>query len=307
MALEIVQLYISLLSQFFNLSDMAVMASPNASYSSNAPPTTFPQNSTSLSTAHYLLKILGEIQDCVNELNTMEISGDVSTSLKGLLDSTKWRFEDVLVSAWLRGKSVYLTFTYAYFSLDASNFHHLEAWIPSPSDPSATHYLTQMELFQRHVTTVAYRIASGVDSSSSSLISKGIKQNPIPAAFVAKLTKAFMDVLRTFLEGLVKLVEDEQMSLKPVVQVVATSTSTTPNASELLDLDDKVGTSSLFPSIACMPIRYQDTRLLLVLSNIGHLSRSIYPSMVTQLENAFGITVADERQVGIIPLIRLVF
>ncbi|KAF9068906.1 exocyst complex component Sec5-domain-containing protein [Rhodocollybia butyracea] len=263
MALEIVQLYISLLSQFFNLSDMAVMASPNASYSSNAPPTTFPQNSTSLSTAHYLLKILGEIQDCVNELNAMEISGDVSTSLKGLLDSAKWRFEDVLVSAWLR---------------DANNFHHLEAWIPSPSDPSATHYLTQMELFQRHVTTMAYRIAGGVDSSSSSLISKGLKQNLIPVAFVAKLTKAFMDVLHTLLEGLVKLVEDEQMSLKAVVPIVATSTSTTPNTSEFLDLGDK------------------DTRLLLVLSNISHLSKSIFPSMITQLENAFGITVAEERQ-----------
>ncbi|KAJ4468807.1 exocyst complex component sec5 [Lentinula aciculospora] len=264
MALDVIKLYISFLSQFFNLSDMAVMSSPSVSSSNDSNPTMLPSNSNSLSTAHYLLKILGEIQDCVNELNAMEISGEVSASLKGLLDSTKWRFEDVLIAAWLR---------------DANNFHHLEAWVSSPSDPSATHYLTQMELFQRHITTAAYRIAGGVDTSS--LISKGIRQNPIPAAFVSKITKAFMDVLYAFLEGLVKLVEDERegaANVKGVLSVATTSTSTATNTLELLDLSDR------------------DSRLLLVLSNLNHLSKSVYPSMITQLENAFGITIADERQ-----------
>lgn len=102
MALDIVKLYISLLSQFFNLSDMAVMSTQSPSFS-NATPTLLPENSPSLSTAHYLMKILGEIQECVNELNGMEISNDISLILKGLLDSAKWRFEDVLVAAWLRG------------------------------------------------------------------------------------------------------------------------------------------------------------------------------------------------------------
>ncbi|KAJ3878404.1 exocyst complex component sec5 [Lentinula edodes] len=264
MALDIVKLYISFLSQFFNLSDMAVTSSPGIPSSNDATSTLLPSNSNSLSTAHYLLKIFGEIQDCVNELNAMEISGDVSASLKGLLDSTKWRFEDVLIAAWLR---------------DASDFHHLEAWVSSPSDPSATHYLTQMELYQRHITTAAYRIAGGVDSSS--LISKGSKQNPIPAAFVSKIIKAFMDVLYTFLEGLVKLVEDEReggANVKGVDPVATASTSNATNALELLDLSNK------------------DSRLLLVLSNLNHMSKSIFPSMITQLENAFGVTITDERQ-----------
>ncbi|KAJ3907477.1 exocyst complex component sec5 [Lentinula edodes] len=264
MALDIVKLYISFLSQFFNLSDMAVTSSPGIPSSNDATSTLLPSNSNSLSTAHYLLKIFGEIQDCVNELNAMEISGDVSASLKGLLDSTKWRFEDVLIAAWLR---------------DASDFHHLEAWVSNPSDPSATHYLTQMELYQRHITTAAYRIAGGVDSSS--LISKGNKQNPIPAAFVSKIIKAFMDVLYTFLEGLVKLVEDEReggANVKGVDPVATASTSNATNALELLDLSNK------------------DSRLLLVLSNLNHMSKSIFPSMITQLENAFGVTITDERQ-----------
>lgn len=58
-----------------------------------------------MSTAYYLLKMLNDIQETVNELNSMEISNEASASLKNLLESVKWRFEDVLVAAWLRGKS----------------------------------------------------------------------------------------------------------------------------------------------------------------------------------------------------------
>jgi exocyst complex component 2 len=101
MALDIVKLYISLISQFFNLSDVAIMAS--GSGSSNTPPAHVPKASHSLSTAHYLLKILAELQDTVNEVNTMEISNEVTSLLKSLLESARWRFEDILISNWLRG------------------------------------------------------------------------------------------------------------------------------------------------------------------------------------------------------------
>ena len=101
MALDIVKLYISLISDFFKLSDMAVMASPSSDPST---PPLLPVDSHSLSIAHYLLKLLSELQESVSELNGMEISSEVSSSLKNLLESARWRFTDVLVSAWLRGK-----------------------------------------------------------------------------------------------------------------------------------------------------------------------------------------------------------
>jgi exocyst complex component 2 len=100
MALDIVKLYISLISGFFTLSDMAV-ASPGGS--NNPPPALLPPNSTSLSIAHYLMKILGEVQESVNELNAMEISNEAASGLKNLLETAKWRFEDILISAWLQG------------------------------------------------------------------------------------------------------------------------------------------------------------------------------------------------------------
>ena len=97
---DIIKLYVSLLSEFFVFSDMAV-ATPTPQEGGPAP--LLPDDSNSLTTAHYLMKILTEIQDNVNEINSMEISGEMSSSLKGLLDSAKWGFEDVLLHAWIRG------------------------------------------------------------------------------------------------------------------------------------------------------------------------------------------------------------
>ena len=101
MALDIIKLYVSLLSEFFVFSDMAVMT-PTPTEGGLAP-LFLPDDSNSFTTAHYLMKILTEIHDNVNEINSMEISGEMSSSLRGLLDSAKWGFEDVLLHAWIRG------------------------------------------------------------------------------------------------------------------------------------------------------------------------------------------------------------
>ncbi|KAF9459756.1 exocyst complex component Sec5-domain-containing protein [Collybia nuda] len=259
MALDIVKLYISLVSEFFTLSDMAVMASPSSS--GNGPPL-LPTDSHSLSTAHYLTKILGELQESVNELNGMEISNEVTSGLKSLLESAKWRFEDILVNAWLR---------------DASIFYYLEAWIASPIDLSTTHYLEQMELFQRHLTTAAFKIAGGVDLSSTSL-SKPTKQHAIPQAFVTKITKAFLDALYAFLDGLVLLASDESPIVVGTRPLADAPISIAPNPFELLDLTDG------------------DTRILIVISNFGYLSSAVIPSMLVQLEAALGTSINEDKQ-----------
>ena len=101
MALDIVKLYMSLLSEFFMFSDMAVMMSPNAS--SSGTPALLPRDSNALTTLHHLTRILGEIQDSVNEINGMDISSEASASLKALLESARWKFEDILIQSWLRG------------------------------------------------------------------------------------------------------------------------------------------------------------------------------------------------------------
>ncbi|GLB39153.1 putative exocyst complex component Sec5 [Lyophyllum shimeji] len=254
MAADAVKLYIALISEFFTLSDMAV-ASPNMS---NPLPSHVPKDSHSLSTAHHLMKILGEIQETVNELNTLEISPEVSSSLKSLLESTKWRFVDILINAWLR---------------DAKLFYYLEAWVASPNDISATHYLDQIELFQRQLTTAAFKLAGGVD------LAKPTKQNPVPQAFVTKITKAFLDAIYAFLDGLVLLASARSpiaTGQMPVIEAPQVPPGSNPL--ELLDLRDG------------------DSRMLVVISNFTHLKNVVIPSMLTQLEAALGINIAEDRQ-----------
>ena len=110
MALDVVKLYISLISQFFMLSDVAVMTTlPNGSTSS---PHHLPENAHSLCTAFYLQQILSEVNDTVTELNAMEISQE--TGVKGLMESLRWRFEDILLQVWQRGKSQISAYTYSH-------------------------------------------------------------------------------------------------------------------------------------------------------------------------------------------------
>ncbi|KAG6827599.1 hypothetical protein H0H92_011172 [Tricholoma furcatifolium] len=257
MALDIVKLYISLISEYFTLSDMAV-TSPSLN---SAPTSNLPQDSHSLSTAYYLMKILGELQETVNDVNALEISPEVASLLKNLLESAKWKFEDVIVSAWLR---------------DAKLFYYLESWVASPVHVSATHYLDLIELFQRQLTTAGFKLAGGVDLAASSL-SKPTKQHPVPQAFVSKLTKAFVEALYAFLDSLVVLASDES----PIVtgKMLPTDVPLTgTNPLELVDLRDP------------------DTRRLVVISNFTSLKNVLIPSMLNELETGLGISILEDRQ-----------
>ena len=41
----------------------------------------------------------------------------------------------------------------------------------------------------------------------------------------------------------------------------------------------------------------QDVRMLCVISNLGHLSKFVIPSMLNQLESGVGVAVLDDKQV----------
>jgi exocyst complex component 2 len=102
MALEIVKLYISLLSEFFVLSDMAV-ASASGPGSSTTPPM-FPADSNAITTAHYLAKVLAEINETIGEINNVGLATDAGSLTQDLIASARWKFTDVLIHAWQRGK-----------------------------------------------------------------------------------------------------------------------------------------------------------------------------------------------------------
>lgn len=99
MALEIVRLYIALLSEFFSLSDKAV--SPNIN--STDLPHFVPQHSNSITAAFHASRILSEIGECVADTTTAELAGDATSGLKSLQESARWRFEVAVCDLWLEG------------------------------------------------------------------------------------------------------------------------------------------------------------------------------------------------------------
>ncbi|KAI9568121.1 exocyst complex component Sec5-domain-containing protein [Boletus coccyginus] len=252
MALDIVKLYVSLLSEFFSLSDAVVMQR----ISSDSLPKLLPRHSNSLTTAHFLIKILAEIQDCASEVTGMDIVHEAGSNLRNLVESARWKFGDILVRVWLR---------------DATLFHLLETWTPSAPDPSVTQSMSLLDVFQRHLTTSALKIAGGIELSSTSSSFRTIQQNQISPAFMAKITKAFLDAVYAFLDGLVHLTSPEWSI------TTETSGPSQQSPSKPFDLNDV------------------DTRLLLMLSNFVYLSGTLIPNLISQLESAFGVSKEDDR------------
>lgn len=100
MAQDIVKLYVTLLSEFFALSDKSVQ-SPSST--GPPPPPFLPQGGCTLTVSYYLLRILNELNECVNDVAGVELGVDANTTMKSLLESARWRFEDALAAAWCKG------------------------------------------------------------------------------------------------------------------------------------------------------------------------------------------------------------
>ncbi|KAL4068578.1 exocyst complex component Sec5-domain-containing protein [Scleroderma yunnanense] len=256
MALDIVKLYVSLFSEFFVLSDVAVMS---PSTSEGKLPPLLPIHSNSLTSAHFIIKILIEMQDRVNEVTSMEITKEAGVSLESFMENSRWKLGEVLIRTWLR---------------DANLLYHLESWDPSTTDPSVTQYMSLLEMFQRHMTLSALKIAGGVELTSTTSSLRTIQQNHVSPQFTQKITLAFLDSIYAFLDGLVHLTSNEQ----PVTTGELAATKNRPTPSKLFDLGDA------------------NTRLLLVLSNFAYLSTTLIPNMMSQLEGVFGTSTEDDRK-----------
>jgi len=100
MALDIVKLYISFIAEFFVFSDVEI-TSPTGP--ENRTPF-LPRMSNSITMAHFLIKVLGEVQETINEVSALEISSEVSTNTKSFLESARRGFLEILTQAWNRGQ-----------------------------------------------------------------------------------------------------------------------------------------------------------------------------------------------------------
>lgn len=124
---------------------------------------------------------------------------------------------------------------------DANIFYHLENWKSNPNEPSTTLYLTEIQTFQRHLTTAAFKLAGGVDLPSASNPHRPLKQHPISQEFLSNITKAFLETVYAFLDGLVHLASEESsVSHGHQAAVVDVAAAPGSNPLELLDLTETV-------------------------------------------------------------------
>jgi exocyst complex component 2 len=100
MALDIVKLYISFIADFFGLSDVEI-TSPTGP---EKHPSFLPHTSNSITMAHFLIKMLGEVQESISEISALEISSEVNTNIKSFLESARRGFQKALIHAWKRGR-----------------------------------------------------------------------------------------------------------------------------------------------------------------------------------------------------------
>lgn len=100
MALDIVKLYISFVAGFFGFSDVEI-TSPTGIESHQH---FLPRGSNSITMAHFLIKVLGEVQETISEVSALEISSEVSTKIKSFLGSTRRGLQETLIQAWKRGR-----------------------------------------------------------------------------------------------------------------------------------------------------------------------------------------------------------
>ncbi|KAG9296285.1 hypothetical protein G9A89_014877 [Geosiphon pyriformis] len=101
MAKGVIDLYASLLSDFFRL------APPEASLNNvvGAPPQTpsfLPTHSDSVTTCYFLTRIVMEMSDCVNDIKSINMAPEASGALSTLIDETRWGFVEIICNARLK-------------------------------------------------------------------------------------------------------------------------------------------------------------------------------------------------------------
>jgi exocyst complex component 2 len=132
-----------------------------------------------------------------------------------------------------------ISFSFLSPLLDARAFCYLETWALSSSEPFTTEYLSDIQFFQRQLTTWALKFASGAEASSSS---SRLGRRPIPNEFLTKTTRAFLDATYAFMDGLVQLAEEGSPVADPDrIPSVDINTMEKLQAMTLLDTSDVVG------------------------------------------------------------------
>jgi exocyst complex component 2 len=206
MALEVIKLYISLLSTFFTLSDPSIPSKAIEDVPSFVPPGT-----TVLAACHFAEKLVEDVNEGIGELMGVDIGSEAGNGLRNMLDSLKWRMQEVISALWARGTSPLLpTGVRIGLMVDSKNLHFLEDWQPIPNQKGTTRYLELMNTFQLRILTSSRKIGTKIEKERERereiLPSNHRKKNRLSRVYVSCLMGYLMGlwlVLNLIIDGLV--------------------------------------------------------------------------------------------------------
>jgi len=106
MSSGVIELYASFLTELFTLSPISdeppsTPITPTFSYEK---PSFVPPHSDSITTCYFLTRILNEMNECVNDINSINMASDASGTLSTLMDQTRWCFIGIICETWNAGK-----------------------------------------------------------------------------------------------------------------------------------------------------------------------------------------------------------
>ncbi|KAI3479512.1 hypothetical protein L1887_58423 [Cichorium endivia] len=250
-AVEALEAYISLVSHLFSLTDVSIlMRQP-------LPPVAawVPAGTSSATAAHFLRETLAHIVDACNDLAALGIAS--ATTLRALLTNARFCFVQVVCVLWQE---------------DAKIFHLLEDWTLNPDEQATTLHLRAIAAFHKSNARQAFHLAGGRSASTpvSALEARGknrAAEQPVASEFTTRIKGAFLDALYAFLDGMVQLAFSEYSPLEPRTALSVQAVPGQPGSS--------------------VDVRDLDTRVLLSVTNLAHLTRSVIPGLVKQFSDAY--------------------
>lgn len=186
MAADIIKAYIVTLAQFFALSDVGV--SSKKRLRDQTVPAFVPAGTTVIAAGYYGEQVANAVADCTSELLAIDVSKEVSSSVKTFMESLRWRMEEMITTTWIR---------------DASELYLLEDWKPPVNEGilrGRTRFIYTMDDFQARVIKAARATATGTAPGSDS-------KAAVPPLFQRKIREGIVESQTLLFEGIMRLAQ----------------------------------------------------------------------------------------------------
>jgi exocyst complex component 2 len=238
----------------------------------------WPPYANSLSGVHYFEKALALLSSAASGMINMRpvaAANTQSEKLKTMINAARERCARASCAAW---------------GNDSETFKHLEDWSRASDQPALTNMPHRFAMFESTVFAGMQKILYIPEATLTKSGSPGLVSPP-PAKLVQMVRTQFLTSIYKTLSGMVENAERSRSSSEEG-KVEVDDLTIVNTAAGGIDGNSKVG-RDVFPYDYLLTEK-KNIRKLLTLSNLAELQKAIVPSLVSQFEINFSITLTEE-------------